>query len=286
MGDTATEAPAAPEAAPEPTPGTPTEGQPAPETPAAPPPETPPAAETKPDEPSTRDWATFHRKAKEVRQREASLKAREADVKAFEDLKAKAKDNPLAIAEVFGPDVYERMTMALIGQKEPGPEDKIAQLEKWKADFEQKQRDDVKAAEDKQRASLVASAKDAAYVVAKAAPTKFRNLCRLPEGIAKEMIWAKAQEMAPAADGDLADDAVLAEVEKELVAFKTLLADEAAEAAATGAPAKGPGANGSKTLTSRGVSGMASQADATMTLPLSPDERDKEILKRFQLYRS
>jgi hypothetical protein len=263
---------------------------PAEETPAptgdAPPAEKPADApvEAKPEEgPTSKDWATYHRKAKELRQNAERIKASEQKYRQFEELQAKVKDNPLAIAEMFGQDVYERMTMALIGQDKaaPGPEDRVRQLEERIAAREKAEQDQQKAAQESQRTQSIETAKAAALATAKSDSGKYRHLVRIDDTTAKALIWEKTQELHKAHGDALTDALVLAGVEADLVAFKQLLADEASDSQSA---ANGARAIGSKTLTSRGVSGMSTPTNGHASLPLSADDRDKEIMKRFQFY--
>ncbi len=294
------EEPASPSDAPAPAPGAPQEGgpadsagQPTPSTPptpapeqsAAPTPPTPPAAA---DGPTAQDWATYHRKVKEFRRAEQESKQREQRLKHWEEREAKLKQNPWDVArEMLGEDWYEKATLeyARAGQP-PTAEDEIRSVKEKLAEFEREKQEAREAAARSQREQTVDSAKAAAIALAKAQKDKFKGLAQLGDD-ARDTVWAMAQELAPEHGDDLTDSMVLEQAETRLHALWTRL-NEVYGAPAT-APASektnGASANGSKTLTAKGVSGMAPAVNGEVSLPLRPDERDREILKQHRFYR-
>lgn len=120
--------------------------------------------------PAPRDGARFAELAKrqrELTQRQLDLKAKEDRLGPVEQALSKAKENPLAALEALGM-TYEDLTHYILSEgKEPGPEDKLAAIEKRLNEREAAERearekeasDRVEATLSQFKASIVSSAK-------------------------------------------------------------------------------------------------------------------------------
>ena len=267
----------------------PTDAAPSAETPAATeaaPPEPPKPPQAK-DGPTEQDWAAYHRKVKEFRRQQEEVKAQAARVKQLEETLARAKENPLALLEAAGLS-YEQLTQAVLRDgQEPTPDDRVRSLEEKLAAIEAEKQQQLEAARQAQRQQVVESAKAQAIALAKKEAAKFKGLAALGDE-AKETVWAMAQELMPEYGEELTDSLVLEQAETRLRALWERL--NGVYGAPSPAPASetktGASANGSKTLTARGVSGMAPTAvNGEAPLPLRPEERDRAILQQFKFFR-
>jgi hypothetical protein len=103
------------------------------------------AADVAPDaKPAPRDGARFAELAKrqrELTQRQLEIKAKEERLNPIEQALSKSKENPLAALEALGM-TYEDLTHYILSEgKEPGPEDKLAAIEKRLNDRETAERE-------------------------------------------------------------------------------------------------------------------------------------------------
>lgn len=75
-------------------------------------------------------FAELARQKREVLALQQTVKAAETELASYRDMKGKAKENPAAVLEALGLD-FETVLGFYAGQaREPGPEDRIARLEK------------------------------------------------------------------------------------------------------------------------------------------------------------
>lgn len=260
-------------------------------------PETPAAIEgEKPAEPApeqqsaSREWAKLARKDKALREREAAMKATEERLRAIEALAEKAKSDPLALAEVFGADLYERMTMALYeksgGQKpEPKPEDRIEALERRWAEHEKFVAEARVAAEQSRKESGKVAAIQSVFAVAAAAPDKYRRIAKLGDET-HDLIWQTANELHAETGGKFSDTQVLDAVEARLAeAYKRLAIEDARPTEAAAQLAEDAVRSfTSQTLTNRGASDAPRAAPTTNGMPLDADARDRAILEQFRFW--
>lgn len=272
-----------------PQPGAPAEGAPAP-APPAPAPEgasaAPPEPPKPPTGPSDQDWAAYHRKVKEHRQAVETFKAQQQQLKVWEDRAARAKTAPWEVArELFGDDWYDRATVDHVraGQP-PTTDDRVNELQKKLDAIEAEKRTENERAQAAQRQQTIEAAKSGAIALAKKDAAKFKGIAHLGDG-AKETVWAVAQELQPEHGEELTDSLVLEQTETRLFALWQRLNEVYGAAPPASDGKNGASANGSKTLTARGVSGQAPSPLNGDELPLRAEDRDREILKQYRFYR-
>lgn len=213
------------------------------------------------------------------------MKQTQARLRALEEREAKAKSNPWEVArELFGEDWYERATIHHArADQEPTTEDRVTALQKKLDAIEAEKRTEGERIEAQKRQQTIENAKSAAVNLAKGQKDKFKGLAHLGDE-AKETVWAVAQELSPEYGEELTDTLVLEQSETRLHALWKRLNEVYGAATAT-EPPKGPSANGSKTLTAKGVSGQAPSPLNGDELPLRAEDRDRAILQQHRFYR-
>ncbi len=258
-------------------------GSPPPATDAPDAPATDPVVEAAADAPTTKDWTAYHRKARELRQREQSVKTTEAEFKKFQALKERAKEDPMVLVEEFGEDIFERMVLRNLPKDET--EEKQDELRKLRERFDAREKAEEeakKAAADERRTQAQEQGVSGALDIAMRAPEKFRRVAKLGDEV-RDLIWQTANELHPEYGDKLTDTLVLQNVEARLeAAYRQLALEDSPPQAARSENDSGASASGSKTLTNRGVSGPSNLGEGE--LPMDPERRTAVISKQHRFW--
>jgi hypothetical protein len=244
-----------------------------------------PQPEAKPeDDRVARGFALLSRREKQVREREAAVKAAESEVKEFRELREAAKRDPRILAKVFGDDIYDRMTLAHLDDGEEKPKDEVAELRARLDAREQAEREAAEARKTEQQARDVQTAKHVFRKHAEAAGEKYEAVLAHGDE-AMDLAYAVADAYYNEhGKAPLLDD-VLRHVEGHYEAQHARLAGLKKFGSGTRKPtSEGQRTSESApTLTSR-VNGEAPVNPADEPLSLDPDERDRQILRQHRLY--
>ena len=136
---------------------------------------TPPPAqeETKSTPRESARFAELAKRQRELTQKQLEIKAKEERLTPVEQALAKAKENPLAALEVLGIS-YEDLTHYILQEgKEPGPEDKLAALEKRIEEKERAEREAREREAQERVEATLAQFKETIAQTAKAAPEQY-----------------------------------------------------------------------------------------------------------------
>jgi len=262
--------------------------------PADEPPAEPEKAAAEPEKKVSKEWAALARKDKALREREQRVKSTEEQLTQIQEIARRVQEDPMAVAELFGQDIYDRMTMKLYEQgggkvpEKTAEQQMLERLESIEKRIEDREKELTSAREQAEQSKKSQARESAINTVISAAtsnPAKYKRINRLGSDEVRDLVWSTAQELSSSRGGNFTDDQVLDAVEYRLTeAYKRLAIEDAAAAPAPVVSEPGPSRPITRTLTNRNSAGGSVDVSNGEKLPLDSDKRNHAILEKVRLW--